>query len=180
MRDRPSSRARPPSIERYDIRRRQAKARRLSRRRCRKPITARRSARHEAVPAARIVDDVGAIEGRAQHGGVRHLAAIAAADAALVDRRHRIVAQRIVELLHRQRRAAREAHAGVVAGADILVDAEALASPCACRPSPPCRSSGFSRRCLFSMHSDEATMTFGPFSSVVSASFSVSRILATS
>ena len=42
------------------------------------------------------------------------------------------------------------------------------------------RISGRSRRCLFSMHSDCAMMTFGPFSAVVSASFSVSRIFATS
>ncbi len=41
-------------------------------------------------------------------------------------------------------------------------------------------SSGRSRRCLLSMHSEAATMTFGPFSGVVSASFSVSRILPTS
>ena len=40
--------------------------------------------------------------------------------------------------------------------------------------------SGFSRRWRFSMHSDEATMIFGPFSFVVSASFSVSRIQVTS
>ncbi len=47
------------------------------------------------------VDDVGTVEGRAEHGGVRDLAAIAAADAGLVDVSHRIVAQRIVERLHR-------------------------------------------------------------------------------
>ena len=40
--------------------------------------------------------------------------------------------------------------------------------------------SGRTRRCLFSMHSDCAMMTFGPGSFVVSASRSVSRILATS
>ena len=38
---------------------------------------------------------------------------------------------------------------------------------------------GRTRRCLFSMHSDEATMILGPFAEVVSACFSVSRILAT-
>ncbi len=41
-------------------------------------------------------------------------------------------------------------------------------------------NSGRTRRCLFSMHSDEATMIFGPFWRMVSASFSVSRIVATS
>jgi hypothetical protein len=41
-------------------------------------------------------------------------------------------------------------------------------------------TSGFSRRWRLSMHSDEATMTFGPFSSVVSASRNVSCILVTS
>ena len=117
---------------------------------------------HEAVPAGRIVDDVGAIEGRAEHRRLRHLAAIAAADAALVDRRDRIVPQRIVGLLHRERRAAGEADAGVVAGADVLVDAEALAHHARSALAPPWSKSGFTRRCLFSMHSEEATMTFGP------------------
>src|SRR5579864_4120558 len=41
-------------------------------------------------------------------------------------------------------------------------------------------NSGFTRRCLLSMHSEEATMTFGPPSLFVSASRSVSRILPTS
>ena len=88
---------------------------------------AHRDRRLEHVPAARIVDDVGAIERGAEHRGFRDLAAIAAADAGIVDRRNGIVAQRIVELLHRQRRAAGEPDAGMVAGADVLVDAEALA-----------------------------------------------------
>src|SRR6185295_3390557 len=56
--------------------------------------------------------------------GISDLAAIAATDTALVDMRHRIVAQRIVERLHRQGWAAGKPHAGMVAGADILVDAE--------------------------------------------------------
>ena len=49
--------------------------------------------------------------------------------------------------------------------------------------SPPLialSTSGFSRRWRFNMHSDDATMTFGPFSSVVSASFNVACILPTS
>ena len=67
----------------------------------------------------------------------------------------------------------------MVAGADVLVDAEALAHD-AFAASTALATSGFTRRCLFSMHSDDATMIFGPFSSVVSASFSVSRMCATS
>src|SRR4051812_38983734 len=60
----------------------------------------------EAVPVARIMHDIGAVKGRAQHGCVSHLPAIAAANATLIDMRDRIVAERIVERLHRQRRAA--------------------------------------------------------------------------
>src|SRR3954452_4783460 len=56
----------------------------------------------ETVPVARIVHDIGAVEGWAQHGGIRHLAAIAASDTALVDMRDRIVAQRFVQRLHRE------------------------------------------------------------------------------
>ncbi|MNE74391.1 hypothetical protein D3C80_1704690 [compost metagenome] len=41
-------------------------------------------------------------------------------------------------------------------------------------------NSGFTRRCLFSMHSDCAMMTLGPLMSVVSASSIVARTLATS
>src|SRR5437773_394502 len=67
----------------------------------------------------RVVDEVGAVEGWAEHRRIGDLAAIAAADAAVVDRRHRIVAEGIVELLHRQRRAAGETDAGVIAGADV-------------------------------------------------------------
>src|SRR5690606_6389734 len=81
--------------------------------------------RQAAASAGRVGDDVGAVEGRAEDRRIGDLAAIAAADTGIVDRRHRIVAERIVELLHGERRAAGEADAGVVAGADILVDAEA-------------------------------------------------------
>jgi hypothetical protein len=42
------------------------------------------------------------------------------------------------------------------------------------------RTSGFSRRWRLSMHSDWAISTFGPFSFVVSASLSASRMPATS
>src|SRR6185436_21095574 len=80
----------------------------------------------EPVPTGRIVNDVRAIERGAEHGGLGDLAAIAAADAGIVDRRNGIVAQGVVQLLHRKRRAAREADASMVAGADVLVDTEAL------------------------------------------------------
>ena len=53
----------------------------------------------DAVPAAilrrRVVDDRGAIEGRAKHGGMAHLAAQAAADARVDHLRDRILPQRI-------------------------------------------------------------------------------------
>jgi hypothetical protein len=52
------------------------------------------------------VHDIGAVEGWAQHSRIGDFAAIAATDAALVDAGNRIIAQRIVELLERQRRAA--------------------------------------------------------------------------
>ena len=78
-----------------------------------------------AVPGIRIAHDLGAIERRAQHGGVRDLAAQPAADAALDHGRDRIGAQRIGIGLDRQRRAARQPDAGMVAGADLVVDAEA-------------------------------------------------------
>ena len=41
------------------------------------------------------MNDVGAVEGRAEHRGIGHLTAIAAADATLVDMGHRIIPQRI-------------------------------------------------------------------------------------
>ena len=47
------------------------------------PMTRGAQRRDEPVPPARIADDLGAVERRAQHGGVRDLAAQAAADAAL-------------------------------------------------------------------------------------------------
>src|SRR5665213_3271324 len=61
-------------------------------------------ARHETIPAGRVGNDVAAVERRAQDRGVGDLAAIAATDAGVVDRGHRIVAERIVEFLQRQRR----------------------------------------------------------------------------
>jgi hypothetical protein len=73
---------------------------------CSQAITRARKSQG-AFESARIVHHIGAVETRAEHGRIGDFAAIAAADAALVDAGHRIVAQRIVELLQRQRRAAR-------------------------------------------------------------------------
>src|ERR1019366_8272775 len=80
-----------------------------------------------AVTPIGVANDLGAIKRRAQHGGMRHLAAQPAADAGIDDGRHRIAAQRIGRRLHRQRRAARQTNAGMVAGADFVVDAVARA-----------------------------------------------------
>src|SRR5688572_26973905 len=82
-------------------------------------------ARDRALPAPRIVDDAHLVEGRAEHGGMRHLAAEAAAHAALVHARDRILAQGVPALPEGERRTAVEAHAGLVAGADVRVHAEA-------------------------------------------------------
>src|SRR5689334_15487912 len=81
--------------------------------------------REEHVYPARITDDVGTIEGWAQDGGVGDFAAIAAADTGLIDRRDRIVTQRIIQLLDAERGTARQSDAGMIAGADIFIDAEA-------------------------------------------------------
>src|SRR5690348_10636545 len=78
----------------------------------------------DAVPHARVLDHFCAIERRTQHGGVRDLAAQAAADAAFDHARDRIGAQRIGRGLHGERRTARETDAGVIAGADFIVDTE--------------------------------------------------------
>src|SRR6186713_3402064 len=71
----------------------------------------------------RVLHDLAAIERRAQRGGVRVLAAQAAADAAVEHRGDGIHAQWIRRRLHRQRRAAGQADARMVAGARVLVDA---------------------------------------------------------
>ena len=57
----------------------------------------------------------------------------------------------------------------MVAGAGVGVDAE-LSRTTRLPSAMALRTSGFSRRCLLSMHSDCAISTFGPFSFVVSAS----------
>src|SRR5512145_293284 len=58
---------------------------------------------------------------------MRDLAAQPAPDAAGIDRRHRVGPQRIGIRLYGQRGASRKAYARVVAGANVVVDAEARA-----------------------------------------------------
>src|SRR5688572_4430317 len=67
-----------------------------------------------ALPGARIADHARLVERGAEHGGVRDLAAEAAADAALVDPRDGIVAERVATFAERQRGAPIQAHAGLV------------------------------------------------------------------
>ena len=81
-----------------------------------------------AVDRARVMDDVGLVERRAQHRGVADLAAHAAAQAVVVDVRHRMVAERVRVGLDGQRRAARQPDAGVIAGTYVVVDAEPSAN----------------------------------------------------
>ncbi len=78
-----------------------------------------------AVQQIRIAHKVGAIERRAQHRGMRDLAAQPAADAAFDHASDRIGTQGIGAGLHGKRGAAGEPDAGMVAGADLVVDTEA-------------------------------------------------------
>ena len=98
-----------------------------SMRRWKKPITAVAHRRLEAVPAGRIGDQRGAVERRAQHRGVADLAAQPAADAGVDHLGDRLAPQRIGIGRDRQRRAAGEPDAGMIAGAGVGIDAEALA-----------------------------------------------------
>src|SRR5262245_56931097 len=70
------------------------------------------------------MDDAYFVERRAEDRSVRNLAAESAANAGLVDARDRVVSQRIRILTERERRTAIEAHARLVAGADVRVHAE--------------------------------------------------------
>ena len=79
----------------------------------------------DAIPPGRIADDLRAIERWTKHGGVGDLAAQTAADAALDHGCHRIAAQRIGIGLDRERGTAGEPDAGMVAGANLVIDAEA-------------------------------------------------------
>src|SRR6185295_11337522 len=79
--------------------------------------------KNEAIKKAWILNDLCPIERRAEHRGVRVLAAQAAADAAVDDGGDRVAAQRVGVVLHGERGAARKPDAGVVAGTGVLVDA---------------------------------------------------------
>src|SRR3954464_7807110 len=70
-----------------------------------------------------ILNDLRPVKRGAQHRGMRVFAAQAAADAAVDHRRYGIAAQGIGVVLDRERRAAREPDAGMVAGTGVLVDA---------------------------------------------------------
>src|SRR5262245_6760337 len=80
----------------------------------------------EPIKDRRVMNDVGAIKRGTEHRGFRHLTAIAATDAGVIDRCDRIVLQRVRGVLHRQRRAAGQPDARVVAGADVFINAEAF------------------------------------------------------
>src|SRR5690606_4916181 len=78
----------------------------------------------QPIEAARVLDDLDALEARAQGCGVGIFAAQAAADALLrIDPGDRVGAQRIAGVAHAEGRTAGDADAGMVAGADVLVDA---------------------------------------------------------
>src|SRR5438067_6993163 len=79
--------------------------------------------RNQFVPPRGVLNDFRSIERRAEHRGVRVLAAQAAADAAVDHGGYRIGAQRIGIVFDGQRRTARQADARMVAGAGVLVDA---------------------------------------------------------
>src|SRR5688572_988365 len=79
--------------------------------------------REQLVPPGRVLDHFRAIEGRAEHRRVGVLAAQPATDAAVDYRGHRVAAQRIGVVFDGERRAPRQADAGVVSGAGVFVDA---------------------------------------------------------
>src|SRR6186713_3663925 len=83
------------------------------------------AAMKDAIPPGRIANDLRAIERWTKHGGVGDLPAQTAADAALDHGCHRIAAQRIGVGLDRERGTAGEPDAGMVAGANLIIDAEA-------------------------------------------------------
>src|SRR5438034_9517723 len=73
---------------------------------------------------AGVVHHARLVERRAEDGRVSDLAAEPATDARLVHVRHRIFPKRIAAFFQREGRAAVEAHAGLVAGADVGVHTE--------------------------------------------------------
>jgi hypothetical protein len=79
-----------------------------------------------SVPGRGIGDDRGAVERWTKHGRVCNLAAQPAAHAGIDHLGHRLAPQRVGVGRERQRRASRQPNAGVVAGAGVGIDAEAL------------------------------------------------------
>ena len=67
-----------------------------ARRRASLPIMLVRTPAHQRSTGPGVVNHVGAVEAGAKHGGIGYFAAVAAADAGLVDRGNRVIAQRIV------------------------------------------------------------------------------------
>src|SRR5271154_6298752 len=83
--------------------------------------------RKPSVPARGIEQQLCPIEGGTEHRRVGDLAAHPAADAGVVDVRHRILPQRIRIRPDGERGTARQANAGMIARAGVGIDAEALA-----------------------------------------------------
>ena len=133
----------------------------------------------QAIPRRRVLDDVDLRERRAQLGRVRHLPAQPAADAVVVDVGDGIGAQRVLVRLDGERRAARQADAGMVARAHLRIDPEARAHHALAGRDHARASSGRMRRWRASWHSPSAMMTLRPFWPVRSASRSVSTTPAT-
>src|SRR4051812_626909 len=87
---------------------------------CRSTDEAPDSVNH-LVPEVRVLHDFRPIEGWAQHGRVRVLAAQATAHAAVDHRRDRFAPQRVRVVLDGERRATGQADARVIARAGVLV-----------------------------------------------------------
>ncbi len=79
---------------------------------------------HPLFPSRGVAHPFGPVERRAQHGSIGDLAAVAAGHAAIVHMGHRVGLERVAAVLERERRAARQAHAGVVATAHGCVHTE--------------------------------------------------------
>src|SRR5258705_12643709 len=107
-----------------------------------------------------------------------HLAAQAAAVAALDHGRCRVAAQRVGIGLDRERGAAGEPDAGMVAGADLVVDPKRTRTTRSPRLSLSA-SSARTRRWRASWHSPSAMITLRPRSAVSIASLSVAIMVAT-
>ena len=90
-------------------------------------VKAQRAVGHQAVPNVRVLDRLSLVKRRAQRRRMGILAAQPAAHAVLLERRQRGGPQRARIGLDRQRWAARQAAARVVAGVEIVVDTEARA-----------------------------------------------------